>query len=109
MSSFIVFRLNVVVYCDDAFYTKFNHEWYGNTAETRIYAIMALVAEQYLESSFQTKLYVNTVAVKYAKGYNWMNQNWQQNYPNRYLNIKIHILHKNKKVTILFVKPMQHP
>ena len=75
---FIVFRLNVVVYYDYAFNQKF-----PTTARQRIIAIMDVVKQEYLESTFGTKLYVNTLDIKYAQNYNWKYQNWEENYPDR--------------------------
>ena len=77
------FRLNLAVYYDDAFYNKF-----GSRSFTRIAAIIALVAEQYSEVSFKTRLELTMRTVEYSKGHNWeiltWNQNhnyWKTNYP----------------------------
>ena len=67
-----------MVYYDDAFYEKFTIR-----SLTRIVAIMAVVAEQYSETSFKTRLQITLRGVKYAKGYNWGQQNWNENYPFR--------------------------
>ena len=44
---------------------------------------MAVVAEQYSETSFKTRLQITLRGVEYAKGYNWGLQNWNENYPFR--------------------------
>ena len=44
---------------------------------------MAVVAEQYSETSFETRLQITLRGVRYAKGYNWGLQNWNENYPFR--------------------------
>ena len=67
-----------MVYYDDAFYAKF-----GSRSFTRIAAIMAVVAEQYSETSFRTKLEVTMRGVEYAKGFNWGIQTWNNNFPYR--------------------------
>ena len=83
------FRLSVVVYYDDAF-----HERFGTTTKTRAAAIMALVEEQYSESSFKTKLNLVTKDIKHAQGYNWGTSLHQC--PDRYLyTIYVHIFYKH--------------
>jgi len=65
------YKLNLVVYYDDAFYQKFNYR-----SQTRIQAIMALVAEQYSETSFKTKIDISLRDIKYARGDSW-NRPWE--------------------------------
>ena len=66
-----VSRLNVAVFYDDLF-----HQQFPSTAKTRISAMMALIDEVYSESSFKTKLDVNTKVIKHAKGKNWGIKIW---------------------------------
>ena len=75
---YIIFRLDLVVFYDDAFRAKF-----GERAFTRISSIMALVAEQYSESSFKTKLQITLTQVNHIVGQNWGALEWNERYPNR--------------------------
>ena len=74
------FRLNIVVYYDDAFYGKF-----GPRCFTRIAAIIALVSEQYSETSFKTRLEITMRSVKHVKGHNWGILIWNQKYTYRFV------------------------
>ena len=74
----IIFRLDLVVFYDDPFRDKF-----GERAFTRISSIMALVAEQYSEASFKTKLQITLTQVKHIVGQNWGALEWNKRYPNR--------------------------
>ena len=74
----ILSRLDLVVFYDDPFRDKF-----GIRSFTRISSIMALVAEQYSEASFKTKLQITLVHVKHIKGQNWGALKWNERYPNR--------------------------
>ena len=75
---YIIFRLDLVVFYDDPFRDKF-----GDRSFTRISSIMALVAEQYSEASFKTKLQITLTQVKHIVGQNWGALEWNERYPNR--------------------------
>ena len=75
---YIIFRLDLVVFYDDPFRDKF-----GDRSFTRISSIMALVAEQYSEASFKTKLQITLTQVKHIVGQNWGALEWNKRYPNR--------------------------
>ena len=60
-------RLSVAVYYDDMFKEEF-----GDTVNTRIEAIMAIVDEMYSErNTLATEFEVTTIATEYSKGSNW--------------------------------------
>jgi len=64
------YTLKVAVYYDEVWKAEF-----GAEANARVDAIMALVDEQYSESTFATNVDVEVVAVEYAQGQNW-NRQW---------------------------------
>ena len=60
-------RLGVAVYYDDMFKEEF-----GDTVNTRIEAIMAIVDEMYSEkNTLTTEFEVTTIALEHSRGSNW--------------------------------------
>ena len=79
MQYFVILRLNVMVYYDDNFKNDF-----GEKAEVRVDAIMAIVDAMYSEKdckgnfNLETKFEVNTLGIEHAIGSHWGKLDWDK-------------------------------
>ena len=79
MHYFDIPRLNVMVYYDDNFKNDF-----GEKAEVRVDAIMAIVDAMFSEKDckgnfdLRTKFEVNTLGIEHAKGSHWGKLDWDK-------------------------------